>query len=95
MVEFYEQKIILPAYGLHFYINIRTFSVFRDCNYIKSIRLLGGFFFKELIYSFLIDTKSRKVRLNLKRNFSLCIYSLTKFLNKFGVHVHLGELLWF
>lgn len=92
MVKFCEQKIILPAYGLCFYINMRTFPVFRDWNYINSVRLLPVFFFLIFIYSFLIDIKSRKGRLTWKSNFSFWIFLLTEFLDEFGFHVHVVVL---
>lgn len=60
MVKFCEQKIVFPICGLCgicFYVNM-TFSVFRDCSCINSVRLFTGFCF---IYVFFkIDTRSRK-----------------------------------
>lgn len=54
MVKFCEQKIIFPAGELHFYINISTFSVFRDWNYMNSVRLLPVIFLKLFILFLLI-----------------------------------------
>lgn len=95
-LSFVNKKMVFAICGLCgicFSINIRTFSVFTDCSSINYVRLFTGFYLFN--YSFLIDTRSRKVGLSQKRNFCLWIYLLTKFLAKFGIHVHLGAPLWF
>lgn len=94
-LSFVNKKIVFPMCGLRgicFYINIKTFSVFRDCSSINSVRLLTGFY----LLIFLIDTKSWTEGFSWKKEyFFLCIYLLTEFLAKFGIHIHLGAPLWF